>query len=123
MNAAPAPLWSAEQCAWLRALGHDVPVRVAEVQDEPAAVGSAAIEPALRTAAGTGASRATAAHPAAPAVADSPLLRALARAAGRPVHDPDLLSALPGMESLRGNPAARRALWPLLRALRRQGRP
>lgn len=56
-----------------------------------------------------------------PATAD-PLLLALLRAAGRGADDGDaagLLQAWPGAAELRGNPAAKRALWPRLRALRR----
>jgi hypothetical protein len=47
-----------------------------------------------------------------------PLLRALARAAG---GDPARLPPLPPLAELR-SPAAKRALWPRLRALRRAGR-
>jgi hypothetical protein len=48
-----------------------------------------------------------------------PLLRALARAAG---GDPARLPPLPPLAELR-SPAAKRALWPRLRALRRAGCP
>ena len=47
---------------------------------------------------------------------DDPLLRALRRAAGG--HDPSAL--LPPLDRLRGDAAAKRALWPRLRALRRR---
>ena len=56
-----------------------------------------------------------------PATRD-PLLLALLRAAGRgPDHDDaaGLLAAWPPAAALRGNAAAKRALWPTLRALRR----
>ena len=47
-----------------------------------------------------------------------PLLRAVLRAAGR--HDAgELAGLLPDPAALRGNAAAKRALWPRLRALRR----
>ena len=55
-----------------------------------------------------------------PPVGDA-LLRALLRAAARDVDDAAaLLQAWP-LASLRGNPAAKRALWPRLRALRARG--
>ena len=47
-----------------------------------------------------------------------PLLQALARAAGVPV---ERLAGLPPLEQLR-NPAAKRALWPRLRAMRAASR-
>lgn len=55
-------------------------------------------------------------------VPDDPLAHALLRAAGRDPGDPgaaELLRRLPPLASLRGDPAAKRALWPRLRALRR----
>jgi hypothetical protein len=61
--------------------------------------------------------------PAKPAPAGTPLLRALARAAGRSEQDTEFLRALPEVATLRGNPAARRALWPRLRALRKRTTP
>ena len=52
---------------------------------------------------------------AVPAPANDRLLQALRRAArGR-----ELGPALPPLEALRGDAAAKRALWPVLRALRR----
>ena len=48
----------------------------------------------------------------------TPLLRALARAAGVPV---ERLSGLPPLDQLRGA-AAKRALWPRLRAIRAASR-
>lgn len=53
---------------------------------------------------------------------DSPLLDALLRAAGRGRESPDaatLWRSWPPLAQLR-DPAAKRALWPRLRALRRQ---
>ena len=49
---------------------------------------------------------------------EDPLLRALRRAAGG--RDPS--AVLPPLDRLRGDAAAKRALWPRLRALRRRGR-
>jgi len=55
-------------------------------------------------------------------VPDDPLAHALLRAAGRSVDADDaaaLLRGLPSLATLRADPAAKRALWPRLRALRR----
>ena len=55
-------------------------------------------------------------------VPDDPLAHALLRAAGRSADAADaaaLLRALPPLAALRADPAAKRALWPKLRALRR----
>lgn len=51
------------------------------------------------------------------------LLRALLRAAARDVVTDDAVAVLHAspLASLRGNPAAKRALWPRLRALRARG--
>jgi hypothetical protein len=57
-------------------------------------------------------------------VPDDPLAHALLRAAGRRPDDADaaaLLRGLPPLARLRAEPAAKRALWPRLRALRRGG--
>ncbi|HEY4528829.1 MAG TPA: hypothetical protein VIG97_00660 [Luteimonas sp.] len=59
---------------------------------------------------------------AADIVPDDPLAHALLRAAGRGPESDDaaaLLKQLPSLDVLRGDPAAKRALWPRLRALRR----
>jgi hypothetical protein len=53
---------------------------------------------------------------------DHPLVRALLRAAGRDPAAADaaaLLRGWPPAQTLRGDPRAKRALWPQLRALRR----
>ena len=58
-----------------------------------------------------------------PALPDDPLLHALLRAAGRSPASADLaqvLRTLPASAGLRGDPAAKRALWPRLRRLRRE---
>lgn len=55
-------------------------------------------------------------------VPDDPLAHALLRAAGRRADAADaaaLLRGLPPLAALRADPAAKRALWPKLRALRR----
>lgn len=54
-------------------------------------------------------------------IPDDPLLRALLRAASRTGEDaevPALVRDWPPTTRLRGDPAAKRALWPRLRALR-----
>jgi hypothetical protein len=59
--------------------------------------------------------------PRPPPVPDDALLHALLRAAGRTVEDDDahaLVRAWQPASGLRGDPAAKRALWPQLRALR-----
>ena len=53
--------------------------------------------------------------------ADHPLARAVLRAAGRDPCDPAaqaLMASLPPVRTLRADPAAKRALWPRLRAMR-----
>jgi len=60
--------------------------------------------------------------PAADAVPEGALVDALLRAAGRDRNSPDaaaLCRSLPPLDRLR-DPAAKRALWPRLRALRRR---
>ena len=82
MSAMQGP-WSAEQCDWLRALGHE-PYRFAGLPEDP-------------------------------------LLHAVLRAAGRDPADAlaaMLLAELPPIATLRGDAAAKRGLWPRLRALR-----
>lgn len=102
--------WSAEQREWLQALGHDVLMLASTTQMEPQ------LQPQREVA-----TRATRAEIAIrPAGTASPLLRALARAAGRNEQDAELLQVLPELATLHGNPVARRALWPSLRALRKR---
>jgi hypothetical protein len=102
--------WSEEQREWLRALGHDVlmpaPADGQAFAPEPIAPHASAVESRGRAAPAAG--------------APTPLLRALARAAGRGPDDAEFLQVLPDLATLRGNPAARRALWPRLRSLRRR---
>ncbi len=59
-----------------------------------------------------------------PELPDDPLLHALVRAAGRHPGSADLaqlLRRLPASASLRGDAARKRAAWPQLRRLRRDG--
>jgi hypothetical protein len=106
--------WSREQLEWLQALGHDVlmlaPVG-SDVRAEADRHSNAEIPPKSRPGVGTAAK---------PAASASPLLRALARAAGRSEGDAEFLRTVHDIAVLRGNPAARRALWPRLRTLRKR---
>ena len=104
--------WSPQQREWLQALGHEVLMLAgaAAPSEElcPAAASRACPAISPRGSAGT-------AH------AGSPLLRALLRAAG--CRDIGELGAwLPDTTTLQGNAAAKRALWPRLRALRKTPR-
>ena len=126
-------LWSAQQHEWLKALGHrvyvqgavvlandKVEVAVAPVRQSPVAappmrrrVESAAAEPMREV----------------PVVPGRPVSRlpdklhfALIRASGCNPNAPEaaaIMAQWPASAELRGNPAAKRALWPRLRALRR----
>lgn len=102
-------LWSPQQREWLQALGHDVLVLAGTATaPENAAAAVQAARPAP-----------PAYSPAACARTDAALLRAVLRAAGR--RDVGELAAwLPNPATLRGNAAAKRALWPRLRTLRKQ---
>lgn len=100
--------WSPQQREWLQALGHDVLVLAAAGGASDTAVTG---EPG--TVVGS-------ARPPGTAAGDSPLLRALLRAAGR--RDSGDLPWLPDPATLRGNAAAKRALWPRLRTLRQAPR-
>jgi len=97
--------WSAEQQGMLSAMGYQLLVRAptaaAQLADGATGVGSAAAESGAGNSAG---------------VADHPALRqALRRAAG----DQDVSGLIHDLERLRREPALKRALWPQLRALRR----
>jgi hypothetical protein len=122
-------LWSAQQREWLQAMGHTVlALAGAEAVAEPAPAqrggersdagaandASSRSEPARERATPAQAGR----NPPAPGGADSALLRNLLRAARRDAGDAQVL-ALFDAPALRGDPAAKRALWPRLRALRR----
>lgn len=97
--------WSAQQQEWLQALGHEVMVL--------------APTPATSTSVAAATTSGDEGPPAAP-WPDGPLLRALARAAGRRPADDEFARLLPDPAALRGDAAAKRALWPRLRALRRR---
>ena len=141
MTLAADRLWSAEQQGWLRALGHavylpadwpteagapvvaDAPVARAEpMEAAPASPVPRARPPAREV------------IDAPPPVRQAPAPRtggaklpdrqhfALIRASGCNPNAPgaaDLFAQWPSSADLRGNPAAKRALWPTLRRLRR----
>ncbi|HEV8692893.1 MAG TPA: hypothetical protein VGQ93_01715 [Lysobacter sp.] len=122
---AHSTLWSEQQREWLQALGHEVLMFV----PGSLAVTSATPAPAADTIRDVGKPSSAAGSPRLPAqpavagstISDSPLLLALARAAGRQSQDAEFLRALPDLSTLQGSPVARRKLWPLLRALRKAG--
>lgn len=96
--------WNPQQQAMLSAMGYTLYRQAGAPVPMPSA-GEASPAPA-----GT-------ARNAAPSGSGDRLLQALARAAGG--HDLATL-ALPPLEQLRASGAAKRALWPSLRALRRK---
>lgn len=145
MNAAVSPglPWSPQQQQWLSALGYTLYVSAdavpattgieAEQTPPPVAVERPAAPvrrqaPAMETS-----------SPPSPAVTRAPTPRmrpasrlpdrlhfALIRASGcNPNAEgaAELFAQWPSSAELRGNPAAKRALWPTLRALRRQAKP
>lgn len=150
MNAAvPASPWSAQQQAWLQAMGYavyleggalDAPLPQAERTAAPAAVDAAPAPAPVAPRAAPPPRREVSARtpPEAPATAPEarPARRggglrmpdrlqiALLRASGCNPNDPQtraLMDSWP-LAELRANPAAKRALWPQLRALRRKQR-
>ncbi|MEO8364573.1 MAG: alanine acetyltransferase [Pseudoxanthomonas sp.] len=138
-------LWSSQQHEWLTALGHTLYVRgTAEtpVASAPTpASGPAVLRRVPAPPAVSPARRAARAEPAAIDVADRAALPASPRAASRlpdKLHfalirasgcNPNaeeaaaIIAQWPPSHELRGNAAAKRALWPQLRALRRKPLP
>jgi hypothetical protein len=111
MDARDTP-WTSEQCEWLLALGHDVLMLApapGEAMADPEPVPDRVNPGKARIGATTKPSSST-----------PPLLHALARAAGCREDDVEFLRTVPDLATLRGNPEARRALWPRLRALRKR---
>lgn len=122
-------LWSAQQREWLQALGHPA-LALASAAPETAPTPRVEAPAAREELRAPVAERAPQRpierpQPAASARADDALLRAVLRAAGRrPDAAPDeAVLSLYDAATLRGYPAAKRALWPLLRSLRRGSRP
>lgn len=141
MSEAAALPWSSEQLSWLQALGHvvyldrDAPAAAPAVPVQvEAAVPAAAVPMAVRRGAAPSSPDTSASAPSQEPAA-SPrrgrtglpdrLQIALLRASGLNPNDPatqTVMATWPVAE-LRANPRAKRALWPQLRALRRQGKP
>lgn len=125
-------LWSPQQREWLQAMGHQVwalggaqsiesgSQAVASAQDAPADARREAA--ALLKGEGAARARPSAPAPREPARTDR-LLLAVLRAAARDSGDADVAALIADPASLRGNAAAKRALWPHLRALRRRSGP
>jgi hypothetical protein len=106
--------WSAEQLRLLRALGHE-PMRLAT----PADFATAASHPAgaaVSRDTGVAGDERPSRQNAAPTNDGARLLAEIARAAG----GRDLAALALDLERLRREPALKRALWPRLRALRRE---
>lgn len=131
-------LWSAQQQEWLSALGHTLylpgPLPDAALENPaPSAQSHRSPAPATASAASAPARRAPPAPSARPAAgAPVPSRRAAAvpdrlhfaliRASGcNPNAEgaAEIFAQWPSSAELRGNPAAKRALWPTLRKLRR----
>nr|WP_246191633.1 alanine acetyltransferase [Pseudoxanthomonas gei] len=134
-------MWSSQQHEWLTALGHTV--YVPGSAEAPAVAARPAPEEATRAPsrtqaapppptaprklapqadAGAPAGTASAPRRAASRLPDK-LHFALIRASGCDPNTPEAAAAIalwPASSELRGNPAAKRALWPQLRALRRR---
>jgi len=148
--AASTPLWSPQQQAWLQAMGYavyleggalDAPLPQAVARPAALAAADVAAAPAPAAARPAPPPRREAparTPPQAPATAPEarPAARrggvrmpdrlqiALLRASGCNPNDPQtraLMDSWP-LAELRANPAAKRALWPQLRALRRKQR-
>ena len=144
MNAGGTPLWSRQQHAWLAALGHTVwvpgalpeaavhvpaPVRedMREAVSRP--VPPSPPRPQRQAPRATPEPSTVAAATSAPPRPRSTGSRlpdrlhiALIRASGCNPNTPEaaeIMASWPATSELRGNPAAKRALWPRLRALRR----
>jgi hypothetical protein len=132
-------LWSAQQREWLQAMGHTVmtlagsepPPAEAPIANAVSAEAARSVEPRAsqpareRAGSESAASERIGSDHAAPAPRaavpgddTSALLRNLLRAARRAAGDAQVL-ALFDASALRGNAAAKRALWPQLRKLRR----
>ena len=118
--------WSVEQQRCLTALGYTLYRHAGAsvpIEADAASQSSAAIVPA--TAVTSAQSRVVDVGTRAP-IAIDPLVRALLRAADLdPVQIDDAqgwlrAQQIPSLSQLRNNPAAKRALWPRLRALRTQ---
>lgn len=131
---APQALWSTQQQVWLSALGHTLYLQgaLSETVAEAAAPAPASASamrqssPAQGPRSGSPAASTARQAAAAPRRGGSRLPDrlhfALIRASGCDPNAPgasELFASWPSSSELRGNPAAKRALWPRLRALRK----
>lgn len=115
--------WSAQQHEWLQAMGLQA---FALAGSEPTVAEAPVAGPRPSVSDAPPARAVGSAPPATPrdaAGGQPPLLRALLKAARRDAADAEFVRAVPDVDSLRGNAAAKRAAWPRLRALRRAPRP
>ena len=114
--------WSAEQTQWLQAMGHQVwtlPAADASPAQATTTIPEAAARLKPATLERTERPRqASASRAPAPAAQDR-LMQAILRAVNRTAGDVAVSTLLPDPSRLRGNAAAKRALWPQLRRLRR----
>jgi len=112
MSATTNAAWSAQQREWLQALGFDVLVLAGAASVAPVSPHATAVaDEAPRSESERDSGAAARGN-------NSALLRAVLHAAGRRELG-DLAAWLPDPAVLRGDPVAKRALWPRLRALRR----
>lgn len=114
--------WSAEQTQWLQAMGHQVWTLAAA--DTPVAEAKPTIQEAASLSKPAMPERAERPRQAAAPRASAPaaqdrLMQAILRAANRATGDVAVSALLPDPSKLRGDAAAKRALWPRLRRLRR----
>lgn len=114
--------WSTEQREWLQAMGYELlaPAGASVIDEAPA---PAVVPTAMPVVDAPPARAATSRPPLSAATPDltDPLLRALLRASR--CDDLAELARLAGdLAALRRDPAAKRALWPVLRALRVRSR-
>jgi hypothetical protein len=129
-------LWSAQQHEWLAALGHRVYVQGAVMPEAGKGEVVAAVPPPVPVAAPPLRRRVEPAEPLREVPAAPParlaarlpdkLHFALIRASGcnpSTAEAAAIMAQWPDSAELRGNPAAKRALWPSLRALRRPALP
>lgn len=136
MIASPSALWTVQQQAWLTALGHAlyVPGAVPRPDELPRAAGERPAPVKVDVPPRTPVRQVPVREPetvAAPSPASARRIPsrvpdrlhfALIRASG---CDPNaegiaqVMAAWPSSQVLRGNPAAKRALWPSLRAMRK----
>jgi hypothetical protein len=136
---AVSELWSPQQHEWLTALGHTLYVQGAAEAPDAVAVAVESAQPQRETVQAavpvrrrpepetTPSARVAVPSPRRPASRLPDKLHfALIRASGCNPNAEDaaaIIASWPPSSELRGNPAAKRALWPQLRALRRRRSP